>query len=105
MASDHSLLMRLLAGDAERWRRRARFYELHRNYFPRLSSGRFVARCRELETMYRTLSWTLRSLARQAEWAWSGSLVSWRFAPSIPTNHPLPVTVPRPVIRKRQIRR
>ena len=105
MASEHSLLVRLLAGDAERWRRRARFYERHRDYFPRLSSGRFVARCRELEAMYRALSWTLRRLARQAEWAWSGSIVSWQFAPYMPGNHTLPATVSRPVIRRRRIGR
>lgn len=41
---------------ADRWRRRALFYERHRDYFPRLSSGRFVDRCRELEASYRGLA-------------------------------------------------
>ena len=38
--------------NAERWGQRALFYERHRDYFPRLSSGPFVARCRELEATY-----------------------------------------------------
>ncbi len=46
----------LLRADADRWRRRALFYESHRDYFPRLSSGRFVARCHELEATYRGLA-------------------------------------------------
>ena len=34
---------RLMAETAARWGRRALFYERHRAYFPRLSSGGFVA--------------------------------------------------------------
>lgn len=50
------LATRLLIFKAERWKRRALFYEQHRDYFPRLSSSRFVERCRELETAYRALA-------------------------------------------------
>jgi hypothetical protein len=47
------LALRLSIFKADRWGRRARFYERHRDYFPRLFAGRFVARCRELEAKYR----------------------------------------------------
>ena len=47
---------RVLAEAARLWERRARFYERHRDYFPRLSSGRFVGRCHELEAAYRGLA-------------------------------------------------
>lgn len=50
------LLTRLCIFKAERWGRRALFYERHRDYFPRLSAGRFVNRCRELEEQYRALA-------------------------------------------------
>ena len=38
---------------AERWKRRAMFYERHREYFPRVAASRFIDRCRELEATYR----------------------------------------------------
>jgi hypothetical protein len=50
------LVTRLCIFKAERWGRRALFYERHRDYFPRLSVGRFVTRCRELEANYRALA-------------------------------------------------
>jgi hypothetical protein len=50
------LMSRLCIFKAERWGRRALFYERHRDYFPRLSAGRFVNRCRELEARYRALA-------------------------------------------------
>lgn len=50
------LATRLFIFKAERWKRRALFYEQHRDYFPRLSSSRFVGRCRELEAAYRALA-------------------------------------------------
>jgi regulator of sirC expression with transglutaminase-like and TPR domain len=50
------LVTRLFIFKAERWKRRALFYERHRDYFPRLSSSRFVDRCRQLETAYRALA-------------------------------------------------
>jgi hypothetical protein len=50
------LITRLCIFKAERWGRRALFYERHRDYFPRLSASRFVNRCRELESRYRTLA-------------------------------------------------
>jgi hypothetical protein len=50
------LITRLCIFKAERWGRRALFYERHRDYFPRLSASRFVNRCRELEAKYRTLA-------------------------------------------------
>lgn len=43
----------LFTVNADRWRRRAQFYERHRDYFPRLASGPFVDRCRELESASR----------------------------------------------------
>ena len=50
------LATRLFIFKAERWKRRALFYQQHRDYFPRLSSGRFVDRCREREAAYRALA-------------------------------------------------
>ena len=50
------LVTRLCMFKAERWGRRALFYEKHRDYFPRLSAGRFVNQCRELEARYRALA-------------------------------------------------
>lgn len=57
----------LFREDAERWRRRALFYERHRDYFPRLSSGRFVVLCRELETTYRRLSRAMWNMTPQVQ--------------------------------------
>jgi hypothetical protein len=104
-ALDHGLIVRLLSGDAERWRRRARFYERHRDYFPRLASGRFVARCRELEAMYRMLAMVVEKLAVRAGWAWRTSIMSRRFAVGAPEELLLPVSLPRPVLQKRATRR
>ncbi|HMS82678.1 MAG TPA: hypothetical protein PKD12_03395 [Nitrospira sp.] len=50
------LVTRLCLFKAERWGRRALFYEKHRDYFPRLSVSRFVHRCRALEARYRALA-------------------------------------------------
>ncbi len=50
------LVTRLCLFKAERWGRRALFYEKHRDYFPRLSASRFVSRCRALEARYRALA-------------------------------------------------
>jgi len=50
------LVTRVCLFKAERWRRRALFYEKHRDYFPRLAAGRFVSRCRALEARYRGLA-------------------------------------------------
>lgn len=55
--------LRLSIFKADRWGRRARFYERHRDYFPRLFTGRFVARCRELEARYRGLAKALFGLS------------------------------------------
>ena len=49
------LATRLFMFKAERWKRRAMFYERHRDYFPRLASGQFITRCRQLEARYREL--------------------------------------------------
>lgn len=57
------LALRLSIFRADRWGRRARFYERHRDYFPRLIAGRFVARCRELEARYRGLAKALFGLS------------------------------------------
>lgn len=57
------LALRLSLFKADRWGRRARFYERHRDYFPRLFAGRFVARCRELEARYRGLAKALFGLS------------------------------------------
>ncbi len=57
------LALRLFVFRADRWGRRARFYERHRDYFPRLIAGRFVARCRELEARYRGLAIALFGLS------------------------------------------
>lgn len=58
----------LFRENAERWRLRALFYERHRDYFPRLSSGRFVARCRELEATYRHLSRAMWNMNPRVRW-------------------------------------
>lgn len=50
------LVTRLCLFKAERWGRRALFYEKHRDYFPRLSSSRFISRCRALEARYRAMA-------------------------------------------------
>jgi hypothetical protein len=54
--------------NAERWGERALFYERHRDYFPRLASGPFVARCRELEATYQGLSRAIGTMTPQAAW-------------------------------------
>lgn len=46
----------LFSVNADRWRRRAQFYERHRDYFPRLASSPFVDRCRELEAASRAFA-------------------------------------------------
>ncbi|WP_447601290.1 hypothetical protein [Nitrospira sp. Nam80] len=104
-ALDHGLMVRLLSGDAQRWRRRARFYERHRDYFPRLASGRFVARCRELEAMYRNLAIAVEKLAVRAGRAWRASIGSRRFAVGVPEDVLLPLPLSKPVLRTRRIRR
>lgn len=50
------LAIRLFMFKAERWKRRAMFYERHRDSFPRLASGQFITRCRQLEATYRALA-------------------------------------------------
>lgn len=50
------LATRLFMFKAERWKRRAMFYERHREYFPRLANGQFIMRCRQLEARYRVLA-------------------------------------------------
>lgn len=55
----------LLAEAAARWGRRALFYERHRAYFPRLSSGGFVASCRDLEATYLGLSRVIQNMTPQ----------------------------------------
>lgn len=62
------LAARLFRFHADRWRRRALFYERHRDYFPRLSAGRFVERCRELEAAYRGLAEVMFALPTQNQW-------------------------------------
>ena len=67
---------RLFRVNADRWRRRALFYERHRDYFPRLASGRFLERCRELEAAYRGLARVLFTMQPQIEWAPVRAVVS-----------------------------
>ena len=62
------MFARLLAEAATRWGRRALFYERHRAYFPRLSSGGFVARCRELAATHRGLSRVIWNMTPQVAW-------------------------------------
>lgn len=64
----HKFAAWALRRNAEHWGRRALFYEHHRDYFPRLSSGRFVARCRELEATYRRLSQVIWNMTPQVSW-------------------------------------
>jgi hypothetical protein len=61
------LATRLFMFKADRWRRRARFYEQHRDYFPRLSAGRFVDRCRKLEMLYQRLAEVMLAVPIQAQ--------------------------------------
>lgn len=46
----------LFTVNAARWRRRAQFYERHRDYFPRLAASPFVDRCRALEAASREVA-------------------------------------------------
>jgi len=57
----------LFSVNADRWRRRAQFYEHHREYFPRLASGSFVERCRELESISRAFARLLFAVPPQDE--------------------------------------
>jgi hypothetical protein len=66
----------LFRENAERWRRRALFYERHSDYFPRLSSGRFVARCHELEAKSLRLSRALWNMKPQVQWVSIRPIVS-----------------------------
>lgn len=61
------LAARLFSVNAERWRRRAQFYERHRDYFPRLASSPFVDRCRELEAASREFARRLFAVPPQDE--------------------------------------
>jgi len=69
LSSKHllELATRLFMFKAERWKRRALFYEQHRDYFPRLSSSRFVGQCRELEEAYRALAQMMLLLPAQEQ--------------------------------------
>lgn len=62
--------------DADRWRRRALFYERHRDYFPRLASGRFIDRCHELETTYRGFAQVMFNMQPQVQWVPARAKVS-----------------------------
>jgi hypothetical protein len=62
------LAARVFTFRADRWRRRATFYERYRDYFPRLSSGRFIDRCRELETIYRRMGERMFAMPVQGQW-------------------------------------
>lgn len=66
----------VFAVNADRWRRRAQFYERHRDYFPRMASGPFVDRCRQLESASREVACMLFALPQQDE------MVPVRIAPS-----------------------
>ncbi len=55
--------------NADRWRRRAQFYERHRDYFPRVASSPFVDRCRELESASREFARRLFAMPVQDELA------------------------------------
>ena len=57
----------LLTVNADPWRRRAQFYEHHRDYFPRLASGPFVDRCRELEAASREVAEVLFAMPPRIE--------------------------------------
>ena len=70
------LATRLFTFKAERWKRRALFYERHRDYFPRLSSSRFVDRCRELEVAYRALAQMMFLLPAQEQFVSVRALAS-----------------------------
>jgi len=72
------LATRLFIFNAERWKRRALFYERHRDYFPRLSSSRFIGRCRELESAYRALAHMMFLLPAQDQLVAVRALVSQR---------------------------
>jgi len=58
---------RLFNVNADRWRRRAEFYERHRDYFPRLASGSFVDRCHQLESASRAIARTLFAMPSRGE--------------------------------------
>ncbi|MDH4237012.1 MAG: hypothetical protein OEV17_07170 [Nitrospira sp.] len=72
------LAARLFRFNAERWKRRALFYERHRDCFPRLSAGRFIERCRELEAAYRRLAEIMFALPAKDQWGPVRTLVARR---------------------------
>ena len=57
----------LFSVNADRWRRRAQFYERHRDYFPRLASSPFVDRWRGLEAASREFARRLFAVRPPAE--------------------------------------
>jgi len=67
LAPNHlwELAARVFKFRADRWKRRALFYRRYREYFPRLSTSRFVDRCVELDMKYRRLAEMLHIMARQ----------------------------------------
>ncbi|MDH5666386.1 MAG: hypothetical protein OEY86_00040 [Nitrospira sp.] len=59
------LAARLLTFRADRWKRRALFYRRYREYFPHMSTSRFVERCLELDIRYRRMADLLSTMSRQ----------------------------------------
>ena len=90
--------------DADRWRRRALFYERHRDYFPRMASGPFVARCRELEAIFRRLSQHALILGCRIQWVWKGAVMACHVSLQR-SKAPLPVAaVRRSAVGRRRVK-
>jgi len=67
LAPNHlwELAARVFRLRADRWKRRALFYQRYRDYFPHVSTSRFVDRCLELDMRCRRLSEILHVMSRQ----------------------------------------
>lgn len=67
LAPNHlwELAARVFRLRADRWKRRALFYRQYRDYFPHVSTSRFVDRCLELDMRCRRLSEILHVMSRQ----------------------------------------
>ena len=72
------LAARVFRFRADRWNRRALFYRRYREYFPHVSTSRFVDRCLELDMRYRRLSEILRVMSRQGGAVTTGGMIMRR---------------------------
>lgn len=72
------LAARLFTFRANRWKRRALFYQRYREYFPHMSTSRFVERCLELDLRYRRMAELLSAMSRQGRLLTTSEMVMRR---------------------------